>query len=188
MAGNGIKKLEVGRELRELNIKLRVTSNDLIKEYTINNANFLREICRDSEFVKVVSNMTSCQYSIDSKIIIGYLGDSKHCTDFDLILEIDDLSDILFEIEVNGEVYKSTDFQLETFNLLCSVSSGKVIFTDIGIPYVAGTLNEDCNGEDYRIYSVSMPIDSKNNINIVYNVYRSVDDSDILYELKLQME
>ena len=187
MAGKGIKKLEVGRELRELNIKLRVIINGLVKEYIINNANFLREICRDSEFVKVVSNMTSCQYNIDSKVIIGYLGDSKHCTDFDLILEIDDLSDTLFEIEVNGEVYKSTDFQLETFNLLCNISSGRVIFTDLGIPYVAGALNEECFGEDYRIYSVSMPIDSKNNISIEYKVYRSVDYSDIHYELKLQM-
>lgn len=187
MAGKGIKKLEVGRELRELNIKLRVASNGLIKEYIINNANFLREICRDSEFVKVIGNMTSCQYNIDSKVIIGYLGDSKHCADFDLILEIDDLSDTLVEIEVNGEVYKSTDFQLETFNLLCDISSGKVIFTDLGIPYVAGTLNEDYNGDDYRIYSVSMLIDSKNNVNIVYNIYRSMDDSDIHYELKLQM-
>ena len=52
MAGKGIKKLEVGRELRELNIKLRVIINGLIKEYIINNANFLREICIDSEFVK----------------------------------------------------------------------------------------------------------------------------------------
>ena len=84
-------------------------------------------------------------------------------------------------------MYKSTDFQLETFNLLCDISSGKVIFTDLGIPYVAGALNEDCYSEDYRIYSVSMPIDSKNNISIEYKVYRSVNYSDIHYELKLQM-
>lgn len=187
MSSKGIKKLAVGRELRELNIKLRIISNGLVKEYLINNENFLREICRDSEFVKVIGNMTSCQYNINSTVVIGYLGDSKHCADFDLILEIDDSSDILFEIEVNGEVYKSIDFQLETFDLLSKVCNGKVIFTDIGIPYVMDTADEDCKGEEYRIYSVNMPIDSKNNTNIVYNVYRSVNNSDIHYELKLQM-
>lgn len=187
MSSKGIKKLVAGRELRELNIKLRITSNGSVKEYLINNENFLREICRDSESVKVIGNTTSCQYNIDGTVVIGYLGDSKHCTDFDLILELNDLSDTLFEIEVNGGVYKSTDFQLETFDLLSEVCSSKVIFTDIGIPYMIGTMEEDCNGEAYRIYSVSIPIASKNSTSIVYNVYRSMNYGDILYELKLQM-
>ena len=188
MNGVNIPTLEVGNEVRKLNIVLRTTVSDLTKEYIINDENFLRQLCRDSESIVKHTDVTSCEYILDNRIVVGYIGTKEFCRYFGLYMESDNLSDLQLEIEVNGEIYKSTDFQAETFELLSENFGGLVKFSELGLPYMTKSVSDltnDC--KKCRVHRLVIPITSEKSAAIIYNIY-NFDDGDVHYELAVQLQ